>query len=127
MPSILHHIALVVAEPERSARIFESLFAARVIRPGSDHRGPPELRVQMEGLTLVLVQGEPPAARTDSHVAFHVRAAELVTHKARLAGLGIDAVEPRRGPPGRALYFVDYDNHLFELNCGPPLTDESES
>lgn len=121
MPSVLHHIAFVVADPPRTSRIFEALFGALAVLPGAAHRGPPEVSVHMRGLTMVLVKGEPPSQRTDSHVAFAVQASDLASHKAKLAQLGIEAIEPRQGPPGRALYFVDYDNYLYELNAEPLL------
>jgi fosfomycin resistance protein FosX len=125
MPSILHHVALIVADRERSARIFELLFSAKVVLPGQDHRGPPEVLVRMPGLDLVFVKGQAPTQRADSHIAFAVRPSELVLHREKLVQLGIQAAEPRQGPQGRALYFVDYDNHLFELNAGSPLAAEA--
>jgi hypothetical protein len=126
MPFLLHHVALVVAGPARSACIFESLFAAKIVLPGEGHRGPPEVLAHMPGLDLVLVKGQPPAQRTDSHIALAVPASEFASYREKLSRLGIRAVEPRQRAQDRALYFVDYDNHLFELNAGPLLSPEGE-
>lgn len=121
MTTALHHVALVVTNPERSARIFVALFAAQVQRPGPDHKGPAELAVKMPGLTLVLIQGQTPAVRIDAHVAFKVSAGDLNEMKAKLFTLGIEAQVPRGLSRDNSLYFIDYDNNLFELNSGPML------
>lgn len=116
MKSRLNHIALVAADPERSARIFEKILAAELVLPAPEHRGPPEVSAHLPGVALVFVAGasvhsEPAKA----HVALNVTPVELEASRVRLAQLGLRSQEPRHGPKGRALYFADYDNNLFEL------------
>ena len=114
-------MALVVRDPGRTASIFESLFQAVIVPAGNVHRGPPEMRVQLPGLCLVLVQGEPPPQRSDAHLAFAVSEGSLALFAGKLSALGIESQLSRAGPAANALYFVDYDNHLFELNSGPRM------
>ena len=119
MQSVLNHIAIVVSDPPRSAIIFQALFGAQVNPPPSDHKGPPEFVVRMPGLSIVLIQGVVPATRSDSHIAFSVEVSDFPVLKTRLARLGLEYQEPRWGSAGRALYFTDYDNNLFELRSQP--------
>jgi len=121
MAHSLHHIALVVRDPARSAEIFRTLLDAVVIPPDAERRGPPETQVHLAGLCLVLVQGEGKPTRTDEHIAFAVEDRCLSDMEAKLAVLGLQSERARAGTSGRSLYFVDYDNHLFELNAGPRL------
>lgn len=116
MKSRLNHIAIVAADPQRSARIFEKTLGAEVVLPAAGHRGPPEVAAHLPGVALVFVAGssiQPEPAK--AHVAFSVTPAELEASRAHLAQLGLHVEEPRHGPRDRALYFVDYDNNLFEL------------
>jgi fosfomycin resistance protein FosX len=127
MQSRLNHIAIVAAEPERSARVFERILGATVTLPASGHRGPPEVSAHLPRVTLVFVPGT--LAHTESptaHVAFNVTSAELHASKRSLATLGLRFEEPRHGPKDRALYFVDYDNNLFEL-CATEIEHASEA
>lgn len=74
------------------------------------------MSAQLAGIVLVFVAGAPAqTAPATAHVALNVAPAELAASKACLAQLGLHFEEPRHGPKGRALYFVDYDNNLFEL------------
>ena len=71
----------------------------------------------MPGVTLVFVHGAVAPAPSHAHVALAVSSDELSKSRAILARFGLEAVEPRQGPPGRALYFVDHDNNLYELSA----------
>jgi len=118
MPTTISHLALVVRDPARTAAMFEALFGVTAIHSPQQRRGPPETFVAVGGIWLVLVQGEPAAARTDDHIAFTVSDVELPVLAERLAALGIDSQMSRAGTAAQSLYFVDYDNHLFELHTG---------
>jgi catechol 2,3-dioxygenase-like lactoylglutathione lyase family enzyme len=128
MKSRLNHVALVAADPLRSAGIFELMLGAEVVPAGGQHRGPPETTARLPGVDLVFVtqapspRSEPPAA----HVALNVTSSELEEAKACLAKLGL-AFEPPRGggQRDRGLYFLDYDNNLFELSVTDPA-DQSD-
>lgn len=107
MPKRLDHIALIVSDPERSARLFAAVFADAHVSP-DDHG----TCVELGGLSLELVAGEPPARRNGDHIALAVDAEELHDCTLRLQAQGIEVLPAREG---RALYFSDYDNHVFEL------------
>jgi catechol 2,3-dioxygenase-like lactoylglutathione lyase family enzyme len=116
MKSRLNHIALVAADPERSARLFEKLLNAEVVCPAGGH-GFPEVSAHFPGVTIVFAHGASVAAEpSGAHIAFSVTALELQACRTCLAQLGLRFEEPRHGPKDRALYFMDYDNNLFELS-----------
>jgi len=110
MPRCLDHIALVVRSPERTAQLFAQVFDDARVQPGDgDH----DTVVRLGGVCLVLVCGAPPAARNGDHVAFAVSKAEQLACAARLRAAGIECLMARGDT---ALYFDDYDNHVFELD-----------
>jgi len=78
----------------------------------------------MPGLTLVFAKGAPVANPSRvAHVALTVTPAELDACRSLLSRLGLQFEEPRHGPPGRALYFLDPDENLFELSTIEPPGD----
>ncbi|WP_243042029.1 hypothetical protein [Dyella sedimenti] len=113
MPHALSHIALIVSHPTRSAELLTGVFEdARILReedPGDSH---PEVIVQLAGLEFALIRGQGPAARNGDHIAFAVTKQEQLACAARLDALALD-YQMARGDT--ALYFSDYDNHVFEL------------
>ena len=110
MPKSLDHIALVVRDPARSARLFAQVFDDARVQPGEgDH----DTQVWLGGACLVLVRGTPPATRNGDHIAFAVDKAEQLACAARLRTMGIEYLMARGDS---ALYFDDYDNHVFELD-----------
>lgn len=114
MPVAIDHLALVVRDPARSARLFADVFADARVTPGAgDH----DTLVHLAGTCFVLVQGEPPATRNGDHIAFAMDKAEQLACAARLQALGIDYQLARHDT---ALYFADYDNHTFELDVTAP-------
>lgn len=118
MSTSISHIALVVRQPERTAHLLEVLFNAKVLPPNPQRRGPPETLVFASGVWFVLVKGEPAISRTDEHIAFTVEESDLPALAQRLAAIGIESQMSRAGASAKSLYFVDYDNHLFELHAG---------
>lgn len=110
MPKSLDHIALVVRDPARSARLFAQVFDDARVQPGEgDH----DTQVWLGGACLVLVRGTPPSTRNGDHIAFAVDKAEQLACAARLRAMDIEYLMARGDS---ALYFDDYDNHVFELD-----------
>ncbi len=114
MLGAIDHVALIVADPARSAALFRELFQAEV-RERTDADGHRESFARLGRTWFALVQGEPPAKITGDHIAFRVDAAQLRDCTERLRQMGIEH-QLARGDT--ALYFQDYDRHLFELGTG---------
>lgn len=109
MPRHIDHIALMVSDLERSAQLFAEVFNdAQVVVGEGDH----DARIRLGGVTLVMVTGQPPAAPNGDHIAFAVDPEEFHACAHHLREQGI---EVRFGRGDTALYFTDYDNHVFEL------------
>ena len=114
MPQMLSHIALIVADPVRTAHLLTGVFEdARITRELDAEDSHPSMTVQLAGLDFELVRGAGPAARNGDHIAFQVSKAEQLACAKRLTGLALD-FDMARGDT--ALYFSDYDNHVFELD-----------
>lgn len=114
MPRAIDHIALMVRDPARTAALYAQLFDDAVVTSGTDDGdGGHDTLVRLGGTCFVLVQGEPPAARNGDHIAFAVGKDEQLACAQRLQALGLES-QFARGDT--ALYFTDYDNHVFELD-----------
>jgi catechol 2,3-dioxygenase-like lactoylglutathione lyase family enzyme len=106
------HIALVVRDPARTASLFKNLFASTIIlRKDSD--GHDETFVQLGGTWFVLVKADVQRSRTGDHIAFSVSKSELLACAEKLKQMGQEFLFARSDT---ALYFYDYDNHIFELD-----------
>ena len=125
MNSRLHHVALLSTDPERSAELFRNLLGARVKDGSASGKGPKEVLALMPGIALVFVKAEVTSTRTDAHVAISVSSEELKSCAVKLVQLGLDHQAPRQGGREEALYFLDHDNNLFELNAGPAPQSEA--
>lgn len=119
MPKSLSHIALIVGDPARTAELFAGVFGARVLNDVDDD-GHRQLLARFGGVWFVLRQGNGPTARNGDHVAFEVEKAELPGYAARLARFGVEHFMAREDS---ALYFTDYDNHVFELDGGGSMDE----
>ena len=108
----LSHIALVVKDPVRTAALFHDLFSARVIERRDDE-GHLETFVRLGGHWLVLVGAPVERARTGDHIAFRATAEILEATAAKLEAMGREFIRARSNT---ALYFFDYDDHVFELD-----------
>ncbi|MGH8320221.1 MAG: VOC family protein [Steroidobacteraceae bacterium] len=109
----ISHIALVVKEPARTAALFHDLFSARVVER-EDEEGHLETLVRLGGIWIVLVGAPVQRARTGDHIAFHATPEILEATVARLQTMGREFIRARSN---RALYFFDYDDHVFELDA----------
>ena len=112
MLDAISHIALVVQNPVRTAALFKELFAARIVaRKDSD--GHEETFVQLGRIWFALVKADVQRSRTGDHVAFAVSKATLAACAEKLKQMGQEFLLARSDT---ALYFYDYDNHVFELD-----------
>ncbi|WP_199098217.1 hypothetical protein [Dyella sp. ASV21] len=113
MPRALSHVALIVAHPTRTAHLLTGVFEdARITQEEDPDHAHPEAVVQLAGVAFVLIKGQGPASRNGDHIAFRVSKAEQLACAHRLETLALDFQMAREDT---ALYFSDYDNHVFEL------------
>ncbi len=112
MLEAISHIALVVKDTARTAALLHDLFGARVIRR-EDDEGHLETFVRVGGVWIVLVGAPVQRTRTGDHIAFHATPEILAATVAKLQTMGREFIRARSD---RALYFFDYDDHVFELN-----------
>jgi catechol 2,3-dioxygenase-like lactoylglutathione lyase family enzyme len=108
----ISHVALVVNDPARTAALFQDLFDARTVQHRDDE-GHLETFVNLGGAWIVLVGAPVQRARTGDHIAFQATPEIIEATVAKLEKLGREFVRARSN---RALYFFDYDDHVFELN-----------
>lgn len=108
----LSHIALIVRDPSRTASLFADAFGAKAIRR-TDEDGHDESCVQLGDTWFVLVQADVERPLTGDHVAFLVSPSILAETATRLAAIGPQYQMARSDT---ALYFSDFDNHVFELD-----------
>ncbi|MEW9573346.1 VOC family protein [Rhodanobacter sp. Si-c] len=119
MPESISHIALIVCDPARTAELFAGVFGARVISDADDD-GHRQSLARFGGVWFVLRQGEGPSVRNGDHIAFEVEKAELPGYAAKLVAFGVEYFMAREDS---ALYFTDYDNHVFELDGGGSMDE----
>jgi catechol 2,3-dioxygenase-like lactoylglutathione lyase family enzyme len=108
----ISHVALVVKDPARTAALFQDLFDARMVQR-QDDEGHLETFVKLGGAWIVLVGAPVQRARTGDHIAFQATPDIIEATVAKLEKMGREFVRARSN---RALYFFDYDDHVFELN-----------
>jgi len=112
MLSKLSHIALIVRDPSRTASLFADVFGARIIQH-ADEDGYDESYMQLGDTWFVLVKAEVERPLTGDHVAFLVSPSTLTAVAEKLAAIGHGYQLARSDT---ALYFQDFDNHVFELD-----------
>lgn len=113
MVDSISHIAFVVKDPARTAALFNDLFSARVVER-EDDEGHLETFVRLGRIWIVLVGAPVQHARTGDHIAFHATPEIIETTVAKLQKMGREFIRARSN---RALYFFDYDDHVFELDA----------
>jgi catechol 2,3-dioxygenase-like lactoylglutathione lyase family enzyme len=106
------HIALVVKDPERTLSLFKDLFAPVTVvhEQDDDHE---ETLVRLGETWFVLVKADVDRTRTGDHIAFSVSKPELLEMADKLREMKVEFFLARSDT---ALYFFDYDNHVFELD-----------
>jgi catechol 2,3-dioxygenase-like lactoylglutathione lyase family enzyme len=108
----ISHIALAVRDPARTAALFHDLFNTQVIERKDDD-GHLETFISLGGTWFVLVASPVERARTGDHIAFRATPEIVEATVARLEAMGLEFMRARSN---RALYFFDYDDHVFELD-----------
>lgn len=108
----LSHIALIVRDPARTAALFTGIFDARAVRRQDDD-GHDETFVRLGETWFVLVKADVERPLTGDHVAFLVSPPTLQKVADRLIAIGHEYQWARSDT---ALYFSDFDNHVFELD-----------
>lgn len=108
----ISHIALVVADPARTALLFKDLFATEIISR-VDADGHDETFFNLGNTWFVLVKGAGQRERAGDHIAFHVTHMELQATAEKLKAMHLEFILARSDS---SLYFFDYDNHVFELD-----------
>ena len=109
----ISHIALVVKEPAKTAALFRDLFGSQVVER-KDEEGHLETFVRLGGIWLVLVGAPVERARTGDHIAFRATPEIIEATAAKLQAMGREFIRARSD---KALYFFDYDDHVFELDA----------
>lgn len=112
MLEAISHIALVVRDPARTAALFHDLFGAQAVAR-EDAEGHLETFVRVGGVWIVLVGAPVQRARTGDHIAFRATPQILEATVAKLQTMGREFIRARSNS---ALYFFDYDEHVFELD-----------
>jgi catechol 2,3-dioxygenase-like lactoylglutathione lyase family enzyme len=108
----ISHIALVVKDPARTAALFHDLFGARAVER-EDEEGHLETFVRLGDTWIAVVAAPVQRARTGDHIAFRATPEILEATAAKLQTMGREFIRARSD---RALYFFDYDDHVFELD-----------
>lgn len=118
----ISHITFIVHDIERTTVMLQQLFDAKVIYDSGENTFSlsQERFFDIDGLWLVIMQGESLKETTYNHIAFKIDKKEYDEYKNRIKTLGLTFREGRSRieGEGRSLYFYDYDNHLFELHTG---------
>ena len=123
MLDAIGHVALVVGDPAKTASLFRDLFDATVLMR-KDPDGHEETFVRLGRTWFVLAKGVVDRPRTGDHVAFAVSKATLLKSAEKLAQMNLEFFLARSDT---ALYFFDYDNHIFELDTTHLDDDLGES
>jgi len=123
MLDAIGHVALVVGDPAKTASLFRDLFNATVLMR-KDPDGHEETFVRLGRTWFVLAKGVVNRPRTGDHVAFAVSKATLLKSAEKLAQMNLEFFLARSDT---ALYFFDYDNHIFELDTTDLDGDLGES
>lgn len=108
----LSHIALIVRDPSRTASLFADVLGAKTARR-TDEDGHDESYVQLGDTWFVLIKADVERPLTGDHVAFFVPQSALSAAAKKLAAIGHEYQLARSDT---ALYFQDFDNHVFELD-----------
>lgn len=108
----LGHVALTVRDPSRTALLFADVFGAVTIRR-TDEDGHDESYIQLGDTWFVLVKAAVEHPLTGDHVAFLVSQPALASVAKKLEAMGHKYQLARSDT---ALYFQDFDNHVFELD-----------
>jgi hypothetical protein len=96
----------------RTATLFKDLFGAAIVTR-KDVDGHEETYVRLGRTWFVLAQAEAVRPRSGDHIAFSVSKSTLLETAEKLKIMNVEFFLARSDT---ALYFFDYDNHVFELD-----------
>jgi catechol 2,3-dioxygenase-like lactoylglutathione lyase family enzyme len=114
------HIALIVRDPVRTAELFAGVLGAQVILDRPDDEGQLQSFAKLGGVWFVLCKGDGPSGRNGDHIALEVSRDDLRTCADKLSTFDVEHFMAREDS---ALYFMDYDNHVFELDAGGSIDE----
>jgi len=118
----LSHITFMVRDLKRMSHFLKTIFDAQEVYSSADKTFSisREKFFLINDIWLAIMEGEPLSAKTYNHVAFKIPQEEFDKYIERERTLGIEIHKGRSRVPGEgnALYFYDYDNHLFEFTTG---------
>jgi catechol 2,3-dioxygenase-like lactoylglutathione lyase family enzyme len=112
MLDTIGHIALIVKDSMKTAALFKDLFGAAIV-VRKDAEGDEETYVRLGRTWFVLAQADVVRPRSGDHIAFSVSKSTLLETAENLKRMNIEFFLARSDT---ALYFFDYDNHVFELD-----------
>jgi catechol 2,3-dioxygenase-like lactoylglutathione lyase family enzyme len=121
MLASISHIALIVRDPARTAELFAGVLGAQIIVNRPDVEGHPQSFAKLGGVWFVLRQGDGPSCRNGDHIALDVNRDQLRACAGKLATFDVEHFMAREDT---ALYFTDYDNHVFELDAAHSIDEE---
>ena len=117
----LDHITLICKDLDKTAAMFKELFGAEEVYATNKniYSIAKERFFKIQNIWFIIMEGEA-TTKTYNHIAFKVFSPELkmLREKVEKMGLQILAGRTRTRDEGEALYFYDYDNHLFEFHSG---------
>lgn len=118
----LSHITFIVRDLDRTSDFLKTVFKAEEVYLSGEKKYSysKEKFFIVNGLWLVIMEGEPLPEKTYNHIALKVAETDLEKYIERVNSLGLEILEDRNRitGEGKSFYFYDYDNHLFELHTG---------
>jgi hypothetical protein len=108
------HIALTVRDPARTVGFLRELFDDVPVLRRTDADGHDETFIRLGVTWFALVGADVKRERTGDHVAFRVARETIPLIADKLKSKGYESILSNTGT---SLYFFDFDNHVFELDC----------
>lgn len=118
----LSHITIIVRDLDRTEKLLTSVLGAVKTYDSGDSTfsKSKERFFDVAGIWIAVMEGDPLPVSTYNHVAFKIADADFDDYMERIQSMGLHICEdrPRVSGEGRSIYFLDYDNHMFELHSG---------
>ncbi len=118
----LSHITFITRNLDKMEEVLTTILDAKKIYDSGDRTFSlsKERFFDIGGVWVAIMEGDPLSEKTYNHVAFKMSVDEYDDRLQRIRSLGLEIREGRSRVPGegQAIYFYDYDNHMFELHSG---------